>query len=240
MRYAQRGGYPPAEQQRREGLRLEAAGRFARGDRVSEIAHDLRVTPGSVRRWHRAWQDGGAEALRSSGPVSRERLSPQQWARLELELRKGPLAHGCAAGQRWTLGRIKTLIGRLFHVGYTVEGTWKLMRRHGWSCQVPARQAMERDDEAVAGGEAAGGPHLKAPRPALAPSSASRARRATGCTPPHETPSTRARRPAALVLPAAGIPPRQGRAQGVQLERLPGPDHRHPPSAGRAAGVVLG
>src|SRR5258708_16400053 len=63
MRYAQRGGYRRAEQQRREGLRLEAAGRFARGDRVSEIAHDLRVTPGSVRRWHRAWQDGGAEAL---------------------------------------------------------------------------------------------------------------------------------------------------------------------------------
>ena len=69
MRYAQRGGYTPAEQQRRERLRLEA------------------------------------------------------------ELRKGPLAHGFAGDQRWTLGRIKTLIGKLFHVGYTVEGTWKLMRR---------------------------------------------------------------------------------------------------------------
>ena len=104
-------------------------GRFARGDKISEIAHDLRVTPGSVRRWHRAWEDGGTEALRSRGPVSRERLSPQQWARLELELRKGPLAHGFAGDQRWTLGRIKTLIGKLFHVGYTVEGTWKLMRQ---------------------------------------------------------------------------------------------------------------
>jgi transposase-like protein len=61
----QRGGYTPAEQQRREGLRLEAAGRFARGSKISEIAHDLRVTPGSVRRWHRAWEDGGTEALRS-------------------------------------------------------------------------------------------------------------------------------------------------------------------------------
>ena len=150
MRYAQRGGYTPAEQQRRERLRLEAAGRFARGDTISEIAHDLRVTEGSVRRWHRAWRDGGTEALRSRGPVSRERLSPQQWARLELELRKGPLAHGFAGDQRWTLGRIKTLIGKLFHVGYTVEGTSKLMRRHGWSAQVPVRQAMERDDEAVA------------------------------------------------------------------------------------------
>ena len=112
MRYAQRGGYTPAEQQRRERLRLEAAGRFARGDAISQIAHDLRVTEGSVRRWHRAWQDGGTEALRSKGPVSRERLSPQQWTRLELELRKGPLAHGFANDQRLTLGRIKTLIGK--------------------------------------------------------------------------------------------------------------------------------
>jgi putative transposase len=92
MRYAQRDGYTPAEQQRRERLRLQAAGRFARGEGIKEIAHDLRVTEGSVRRWHRAWQAGGAEALWSRGPVSQEKLSPQQWARLELELRKGPLA----------------------------------------------------------------------------------------------------------------------------------------------------
>ena len=34
------------EQQRRDRLRLEAAGRFARGDKISEIARDLRVTEG--------------------------------------------------------------------------------------------------------------------------------------------------------------------------------------------------
>ncbi len=117
MRYARRGGYTPAGQQRRERLRLQAAGRFARGDGINEIAHDLRVTPGSVRRWRRAWREGGAGALRSRGPVSREKLSPQQWARLEQELRKGPLAHGFAGDQGWTLGRIKTLIGKLFRVG---------------------------------------------------------------------------------------------------------------------------
>jgi putative transposase len=107
MRYGQQGGYTPAEQQRRERLRLEAAGRFAGGGKISEIAHDLRVTPGSVRRWHRAWQTGGPGALRSRGPVSRERLSPAQWARLEAELRRGPLAHGFAgtSGGRWAGSR---------------------------------------------------------------------------------------------------------------------------------------
>jgi putative transposase len=180
MRYAQRGGYTPAEQQRRERLRLEAAGRFTRGDTIKEIAHDVRVTEGSVRRRNRVWRDGGAEALRSKGPVSRERLSSQQWARLEAELKNGPLAHGFAGDQRWTLGRIKTLIGKLFHVGYTVEGTWKMMRRHGWSCQVPVRQALERDDAAVAVWKAEVWPEIKVLRATWAPSSASRTRQGRG------------------------------------------------------------
>jgi transposase len=180
MRYAQRGGYTPAEQLRRERLRLEAAGRFARGNAIGEIAHDLRVTEGSVRRWQRAWRDGGAEALRSRGPVSREKLSPQQWARLESELRKGPLAHGFANDQRWTLGRVKTLTGKLFRVGYTVEGTSKLLRRHGWSPQVPVRQALERDDEAVTVWKEQVWPDIKARRGTWAPTSASRTRQARG------------------------------------------------------------
>jgi hypothetical protein len=103
--------------------------------------------------------------------VSRERLSPQQWARLEAELRKGPLAHGFANDQRWTLGRIKTLIGKLFHVGYTIEGTSKLMRRHGWSAQVPVRQVLERDEDAVAVWKAEVWPEIKARRATWAPSS---------------------------------------------------------------------
>ena len=176
MRYAQRGGYTPAEQQQRERLRLEAAGRFACGEGIGEIARDLRVTPGSVR----AWAGGGTAALRPRGPVSREKLSGQQWARLEAELRKGPLAHGFAGDQRWTLGRIKTLIGKLFHVGYTPEGVWKLMRRHGWSCQVPVRQALERDDAAVAVWKAEVWPDIKAPRATWAPTPASRTKQARG------------------------------------------------------------
>jgi len=45
MRYAQRGGRCPTGRQR-----LVAAGRFARGDTIKEIAHDVRVTEGSARR----------------------------------------------------------------------------------------------------------------------------------------------------------------------------------------------
>jgi hypothetical protein len=84
--------------------------------------------------------------LRSKGPASVERLSLRQWERLERELKRGPLAHGFDDEfQCWTLKRVKLLIGRMFHVGYTIQGVWKLLRRHGWNCQAPVRRALERD-----------------------------------------------------------------------------------------------
>jgi transposase len=171
------GGYTHAEQ-RREQVRLRAAEPFARGDPVKEIGQDLRVTEGWVRRWRRAWR-GGTAARRHWNPGARCRGSgsapprAQQWARLEAKLRKGPLAHGFAAEQRWTLDRIKTLIGKLFHVRYTIEGVWKLLRRHGWSCQVPVRQAIERDEDTVAVWKAEVWPEIKVRRATWAPSSAS-------------------------------------------------------------------
>nr|WP_150135277.1 helix-turn-helix domain-containing protein [Streptomyces hyaluromycini] len=119
MRYARRGGYTPVEEEKRKLLRLEAAERFEHGDEATVIAADLRVTERTVRRWRKAWREGGIAALTSTGPVSRERQSVREWDRLEAELKRGPLTHGFSDDQRWTLGRIKTLTGRLFHKGYT-------------------------------------------------------------------------------------------------------------------------
>ncbi|WP_425526092.1 IS630 family transposase [Streptomyces mirabilis] len=148
MRYAQGGGLTDAERVRRELLRLQAVDRFEDGHKNGDIAAALRVSERSVERWRRAWREQGEAGVLSKGSPGRPRLSDTQIARLERELERGPLAHGWA-DQRWTLARIKTLIGRLFHVSYTVEGTWQLLRRHGWSWQQPARRAIERDDEAV-------------------------------------------------------------------------------------------
>ncbi|MFD5063427.1 MULTISPECIES: winged helix-turn-helix domain-containing protein [unclassified Streptomyces] len=148
MRYAQGGGLTDAERGRREQLRLQAVERFEGGQKNGEIAAALRVSERSVERWRRAWREQGEGGVLSKGSPGRPRLAEAQIIRLERELERGPLAHGWA-DQRWTLARIETLIGRLFHVSYTVEGTWRLLKRHGWSWQQPARRAIERDDEAV-------------------------------------------------------------------------------------------
>ncbi|WP_374327598.1 winged helix-turn-helix domain-containing protein [Streptomyces sp. PSKA30] len=48
-----------------------------------------------------------------------------------------------------------------FHLACTIQGVRKLLVRNGWSCQVPARRAMERDDDAVAGWARWGCPRLR-------------------------------------------------------------------------------
>ena len=70
------------------------------------------------------------------------------FALLEQELARGPEAHGFP-DQTWTLARIKAVIGRRFHKSYTPKGVAALLHRHGWSHQVPARRAVERDEHAV-------------------------------------------------------------------------------------------
>ncbi|GAA3543696.1 helix-turn-helix domain-containing protein [Streptomyces osmaniensis] len=68
---------------------------------------------------------------------------------LERELAKGLVAHGWPE-QTWTLSRIGTLIGRRFHKSYTVQRVAALFKRQGWSCRMPARQAVERDENVMA------------------------------------------------------------------------------------------
>jgi transposase len=150
MRYAQGGGMTPAEQRARELIRMEAAARFERGESISHVARGLRVGVRQVEKWRSAWRDAGSDALRSRGPQSAPRLTGEQFSRLEQELRRGSAAHGWDVDQRWTLDRIVTVTWRLFHVSYTRAGMSVLLRRNGWTVQVPRRRAVERDEDAVA------------------------------------------------------------------------------------------
>lgn len=154
---------------------MQAAGMFADGLSSAVIAKELRVSVRSVQRWRRAWQDSGQPALRSRGPACRPKLGQALFSALEVELAKGPVAHGWP-DQRWTLARIKTLIGRRFHKTMTRSGISQMLRRNGWSHQVPARRALERDENAVAGWVKETWPQAEAPRRRSEPGSSSRTR----------------------------------------------------------------
>jgi transposase len=61
----------------------------------------------------------------------------------------GPAAWGWE-DQCWTLARIAELVRRRFRVEHTLAGLDVLLHRLGWSVQVPARRAAERDEAAIA------------------------------------------------------------------------------------------
>ena len=69
---------------------------------------------------------------------------------LRAALDLGPAAYGWKDDQRWTLARIAVLTRRLFHVPYTLRGVSYLLHRTGFSWQVPAHRAVERDEDAIA------------------------------------------------------------------------------------------
>jgi transposase len=100
-----------------------------------------------VRRWRKVWREGGIAALKSKGPVSRERLSVRECDRLEAELKRGPLAHGFAVDTRPDQDADRQAVPQGLHD----SGVAKLLKRHGWSCQVPVRHAIERDEDAICG-----------------------------------------------------------------------------------------
>jgi transposase len=159
---------------------MEAAARFERGESISHVARDLQVSVRRVEKWHSAWHTGGSAALRSAGPQSAPRLTGQQFARLESELRRGPAAHGWDVDQRWTLARIVALVRRLFGISYGVSGMSVLLHRNNWSVQVPVRRAIERDDEAIEVWKKEVWPQVKPRRRPSGPGSASRTRQVRG------------------------------------------------------------
>ncbi|WSA04202.1 winged helix-turn-helix domain-containing protein [Streptomyces sp. NBC_00841] len=79
----------------------------------------------------------------------------------------------------WTAARVATLIGRKFHIAYSVSGATRMMHRLGFSPQVPSRRVAERDEQAVTVWKEATWAEVKEPgRPAGA-TSASRTRQAS-------------------------------------------------------------
>ena len=151
MRYPDGGGLTAAERARREQVRLAAADQIEAGASDREVAKRFRVSRMPANRWRRALASGGREALASKGAGGAKcKLSAAQLAELDAMLEAGPAAWGWDEDQCWTLARIADQVWQRFGVEYTLAGMDVLLHRIGWSVQVPARRAAERDEAAVA------------------------------------------------------------------------------------------
>ena len=169
MRYPDGGGLTAAERARREQVRLAAAELIEGGASDREVARRFRVSRMSANRWRRALAAGGRVALASKGPGGGPaKLSPARVGELEAVLEAGPAAWGWE-DQCWTLARIAEVVRRRFGVTYTLAGLDLLLHRIGWSVQVPARQAAERNEEQITAWKEATWPVIKGRRRTWAP-----------------------------------------------------------------------
>lgn len=134
---------------RREKVRVQAAAMFEESKPTVQIATELRVSEKSVREWRRRWLSGGTGALASAGAGGSDcKLSDDQQRQLAEILDEGPVVQGWADA-RWTLARVAEVIERRFGVGYTLRGVSYLLHRMGYTLQVPARRAIQRDEQAI-------------------------------------------------------------------------------------------
>lgn len=175
MRYPDGGGLTAAERARREQVRLAAADLIEAGASDREVARRFRVSRMSANRWRRALAAGGLAALASKGPGGGPaKLSLAQVRELEAALEAGPAAWGWVEDQCWTLARIAGVVRRRFGVDYTLAGLDLLLHRIGWSVQVPARRAAERDEAQIARWREETWPVIKGRRRTWVPGSASK------------------------------------------------------------------
>jgi transposase len=129
---------------------MRAAELLERGVIPAEIARRVGVAHQVVSEWRKSWRQGGREALRSAGPAGRKsKLSAEQLAQVENALVQGAAANGYLTDV-WTLPRVAEVIQHVTGVSYHPGHVWYVLRDQlDWTCQRPARRAVERNDEAI-------------------------------------------------------------------------------------------
>jgi transposase len=133
-----------------ERRRRRAIALLAEGKGLREVARIVEASPGSVHQWQQAWRRGGSAALRPKPTPGRPpKLSPKQRQGL-LEILLAGARTQDFPNEVWTLKRIAAVIRRQYGVRYHPSHVWKVLQTCGWSCQVPERRAIQRDEAAIA------------------------------------------------------------------------------------------
>lgn len=133
-----------------ERRRRHAVALLQQGLNLHEVAHRVQASVSSVSRWRQAWTQGGEAALAPKPvPGCPRQLADAPCTQLLHLLSKGARAYGFP-NELWTLQRIAAVMQVEFRVRYHPSHVWKLLRRLGWSSQVPEQRPIQRHEQAIA------------------------------------------------------------------------------------------
>ena len=132
-----------------EARRRRAAACFQRGESVRTVAERFGVDRSSVKRWRRAWREGGEDALAAKPhPGGKRKLTDTQRDELVDLIVEGPRDAGFPT-DLWTCARVVELIRDRFGVEYHAGHVARVLRELGFTPQKPRPVAREQDPEAV-------------------------------------------------------------------------------------------
>ena len=151
----------PAPHDWREWRRIRALDLKQQGWKPCDIAAALDVTKGAVSQWLTAARLGGREALLTRpGRGSKPKLAPEQIRLIPDFLWHGAEAYGFR-GEVWTCERVAEVIREEFGASYSKSQVSRLLKRLGWTPQVPITRAIQRDEGAIERWRVESWPQLK-------------------------------------------------------------------------------
>jgi transposase len=120
------------------------------GWKQRDIAAALGVTEGAVSQWLAAARHGGRDALtsRTDRRGVAPKLTPEQVRLIPDFLWHGAEAYGFR-GEVWTCARVAGVLYEEFGVSYSGSQVSRLLKRLGWTPQVPITRAIQRDEEVI-------------------------------------------------------------------------------------------
>jgi transposase len=132
-----------------EARRHRAAEYFQERKPLAEIVRLVGVSLSSVKRWRRAWQEGGRAALAAKPhPGPAPKLSWDQKQQLVSILRRGAVA-ARFRNELWTCARVAEVVRKKFRVSYHPDHVGRILHDLGYTPQKPERVAREQDSAAV-------------------------------------------------------------------------------------------
>jgi transposase len=130
--------------------RARAVRAYIDGERVVDIAQQVRVVRGSVNLWLRWYDTGGAEALRTKKPPgAAPRLTTEQLDELVRIVEAGPIEAGFTSGV-WTGPMVGKLILDKWGVRYHNHHIPRLLNKLGFSVQRPRKRLAKANVETQA------------------------------------------------------------------------------------------
>lgn len=165
-----------------EARRRRAAEYFQERKPLAEVARLVGASRSSVKRWRRAWQEGGIAALAAKPhPGPTPKLSANQRQELVAILKDGPTRAGYGT-DLWTTARVAKVVRKNFRVSYHPDHVGRILHDLGFSPQRPQQVAREQDAAAVERWRKRDWPRIKKKPGDAAPALYSSMKLVSGCS----------------------------------------------------------